>query len=121
VRFTLALALALTAAACGSEDPPGPGSDGGVTDAAAGNPDAGVSGAMVFANNCAFCHGADGKGTAAVPGATSLVLPAVQMKTDPQLIAIVTNGQANGAMPAFGATLSAADIAAVVAHVRTLD
>lgn len=73
-----------------------------------------------FKSKCASCHGPDGAGTAAGRSLNVVDLrsPAVQGQSEAQLEQIVKNGINN--MPAFGDSLSDQEIAAVVAHVRTL-
>ncbi len=60
---------------------------------------------VIFAQRCAMCHGADGKGIAAshTPDFTDPVWQAG--KTDKDLIDALTNGTDNG-MPAFGGQIS---------------
>ena len=88
---------------------------------------AGPVGSTVFAQNCASCHGAEGKG---VPGAfpplagnpfvtgdAAKVIGAVMHgMTTP----ISVNGAAyHGAMPAWASKLSPAEVAAVVTYIRS--
>ncbi len=95
---------------------------GGVSAAVTGA----VDGAAVFASRCAACHQAQGQG---LPG----VFPPLAgsewvMGKDSTTAAIVLFGVTgplsvkgenyNGAMPAFGALLTDAEIAAVLSHVR---
>jgi mono/diheme cytochrome c family protein len=69
-------------------------------------------GAKVFANSCASCHGSEGEGGVG-PAFAGIVVryPEVADHTK-----VVAEGQ--GQMPAFGGTLSAAEIDAVVAYER---
>jgi mono/diheme cytochrome c family protein len=78
------------------------------------------AGNVTFNSTCASCHGPDGAGTAAGRSLNVVDLrsPAVQGQSDAQLEQIVKNGINN--MPAFGDNLSDQQIAAMVAHVRTL-
>jgi cytochrome c oxidase subunit II len=72
-------------------------------------------GEKVYAANCAACHQANGKGAGpikAVDG-SSVVLDADKSKQ----IAVLLNGQANGAMPAWK-QLSDTDIAAVITYTK---
>ena len=83
----------------------------------AANPD----GAAIFKASCAMCHGPDAAGQ--TPMGKTLKLKdlrsaEVQNKTDAQLIKTITDGK--GKMPAFGAKKTPAEIAAVVAYLRTL-
>jgi mono/diheme cytochrome c family protein len=78
------------------------------------------SGAKIFAGNCAACHGADGKGVAAMktPDFTN---PAVQAAlSDASAIKTIREGKPGTAMPAWGGKLSEAEIAAVAAFVKSL-
>ena len=72
-------------------------------------------GEKVYAQNCAACHQANGKGAGpikALDGA-AVVLDADKSKQ----IAILLNGQNNGSMPAWK-TLSDTDIAAVITYTK---
>lgn len=80
------------------------------------------AGAQAFLSHCAFCHGADGRGT------SGMVPPlagngAVQAKGPENIIRVVLGGLAAshdmGPMPAVGAGMSDADVAAVANYVRT--
>lgn len=88
--------------------------------AAARDGKADAGGAVVFAQNCAQCHGNDGKGKAAfkTPDFTD---PSVQASlTDEQMIAIIRNGKKGTAMPGWAGQLSDEQITAVAAYVRSL-
>jgi mono/diheme cytochrome c family protein len=77
-------------------------------------------GAKIFADNCAACHGAAGKGVAAMktPDFTN---PAVQAAlSDASLIKTIREGKPGTAMPAWGGKMSDAEINAVAAFVRSL-
>lgn len=77
-------------------------------------------GASIFKSNCATCHGPDGKGLASVktPNFTD---PKVQAAlTDQEMLEVITNGKKGTLMPAWGGKLSAEDIRAVQAYVRSL-
>ncbi len=76
-------------------------------DGGAGKPDP-VAGMQVFESNCSGCHGLSGKGG---NGGPSLVSKRARQK----VVSQVTNG--GGGMPAFGDTLSKAQIADVSAYV----
>ena len=72
-------------------------------------------GEKVYVANCAVCHKADGKGAGpikAVDG-SAIVVDADQAKQ----IAILLNGAANGAMPAWK-SLSDTEIAAVITYTK---
>ncbi|MFM8610398.1 MAG: cytochrome c oxidase subunit II [Burkholderiaceae bacterium] len=70
-------------------------------------------GEKVYAANCAACHQANGKGAGPIKAldGSAVVLDADKSKT----IAILLNGQNNGAMPAWK-QLSDTDIAAVISY-----
>src|SRR6478672_1053425 len=73
-------------------------------------------GAALFAKNCARCHGSNGG------GGLGPQLSDGKVKQDfpdaAKEVAFVTKGK--GGMPAFGGTLSPAEIKQVVAYTRTL-
>ena len=72
------------------------------------------AGEQVYTGNCASCHQPNGEGTSAFP---SLAGSGLLTSGDPtSAIQIVVNGQ--GQMPAFGDSLSADDIAAVLSYER---
>jgi mono/diheme cytochrome c family protein len=86
-------------------------------------PVAGVAadGAAVYKAKCASCHAADGSGSSPMGkkmGLRDLGSADVQKQTDEQLTAIVADGKAK--MPAYGAKLSAEEIKALVAHMRSM-
>lgn len=72
-------------------------------------------GAKVYAANCAACHQATGKGAGAIKAldGSALVMDADVGKQ----IAVMLNGQNNGAMPAWK-QLSDTDIAAVITYTK---
>ena len=72
-----------------------------------------ASGATLYANNCARCHGATGGGGVG----PSLVGVATTFPDIENQITFVSNG--GGGMPRFGDLLSEADIREVVAYTRT--
>lgn len=75
------------------------------------------SGALIFANNCARCHGDDGEGDKG----PAINTPAKQKKfrANPQaLIRKISNG--GGKMPAFRTRLTPAEIRSVANFVKTL-
>ena len=82
-------------------------------------------GAGIFRKNCVSCHGKDGQGT---PGLAPALKGDKFVTGDIQaVIDTVTNGRKDAqkrykdlpiAMPAWGTTLSAADIKAVVDYIR---
>jgi len=81
-----------------------------------------VNAAGLFSETCARCHGADGKAKTfhgRLLGAQNLTSVKWQSKTtDDTIIHAIKTGP--GAMPAFGKKLSAAEIEALAAYVRTL-
>ena len=82
-----------------------------------------ADGKAVYSSKCAVCHGADGvaKEMWAKKGMKNLNDPAWQKAmTDEQLTKDITDGIPDKKMPAFKDKLSADEIKAVVAHIRTL-
>lgn len=78
------------------------------------------AGAAVFAQNCATCHGADGKGKAAfkTPDFTD---PKVQASlTVKKIVSTIRNGVKGTTMPAWAGKLSDQEIDAVASYVRSL-
>jgi mono/diheme cytochrome c family protein len=73
-------------------------------------------GALIFAANCASCHGSDGGGGIGPQLADGKVAATFPDEADE--VDVVTNGR--GAMPAFGKSLSASEIGLVVEYTRTL-
>jgi mono/diheme cytochrome c family protein len=92
------LLAALLVAACGG------GADG--------DERASLTGAELFQENCAACHGADAEGAVG----PSLVGVADRLSVD-QTVAVVTDGR--GVMPSFEGRLSESEIRRVVEYVRT--
>jgi mono/diheme cytochrome c family protein len=77
-------------------------------------------GAKIFAENCAVCHGAEGKGGGPMktPDFTN---PAVQAAlSEATVIKTIREGKPGAAMPAWGGKLSEAEIKAVAAFVKSL-
>ena len=84
-----------------------------------------VSGSEIYALNCMICHKDTGKGgKSTINGkniqAEDLTEDKLKKATDEKLIGYVTNGIEDEGMPAFKDKLTADDIKAVVAHIRTL-
>jgi mono/diheme cytochrome c family protein len=88
------------------------------------------NGAALYAKWCASCHGATGDGDGPdakyqpVPPAKHRDARAMQQRPDDSLFDVIAVGGApwgrSARMPAFGATLSPAEIRALVAQIRTL-
>jgi cytochrome c6 len=78
----------------------------------------------VYGANCASCHGADGKGRTPagkklrVKDLAASTLPDAEMEK--QITAGTQDAKGNQRMPAFKDKLSAEEIAALVAFVKTL-
>lgn len=90
--------------------------------AAAADP---VEGRTLFQNNCARCHGTEGKGGLPVfaggPSPRNFTDHAFQNeRTDEQLRMTIVNGKGAG-MPPFGQAFTDAQLTSLVAHVRSLD
>lgn len=75
------------------------------------------SGAVLFENNCARCHGSDGTGGKG-PSLASAKRQAKWKDSDEKLIKKINSGGLF--MPAFGKKLKADEIKAIADHVRTL-
>ena len=79
-----------------------------------------ADGAAIYKAKCASCHGADGKGQSAMGkkmNLRDLGSPEVQKQTDKELYDWTADGK--GKMPAYKDKLSADEIKALVAHMRT--
>lgn len=78
-----------------------------------------AAGKKVFADNCAACHGEDGKGNLdlGAPNLTDAIW--LYSNDEAQIIANVTNG-IGGSMPAWGKRLDATTIKALTVYVHTL-
>ena len=74
------------------------------------------AGAATFKTKCASCHGADGKGKAALK-TQDMSSAAVQGMSDAELTAITTDGK--GKMPAYGKSLKPDQIKDLVAYIRS--
>ncbi len=75
-----------------------------------------ASGEKIYKAKCAACHGADGKGKAALK-TQDLASAAVQNMSDAELTSITTNGK--GKMPAYGKSLKPDQIKDLVAYIRS--
>jgi mono/diheme cytochrome c family protein len=79
------------------------------------------AGADTYKAKCMMCHAADGSGSTPAGksmGAIPFTNAALVKASDADLIAATTNGK--GKMPAYKNQLTAPQIAAVVAYLRTL-
>jgi mono/diheme cytochrome c family protein len=82
-----------------------------------------LSGADLYAMNCASCHGADGR-ESSVPGIRSPALnneDALAVAGDDYYRSIIVNGRSGSAMPAWGprgGNLSKAEIDRLIGHIR---
>jgi cbb3-type cytochrome c oxidase subunit III len=76
--------------------------------------------ADVFKQKCSMCHGADGKGFAALktPDFTSAKVQA--SLTDKEIADSIKNGRKGTAMPAFGDQLNDSQIQSLVTYIRSL-
>jgi mono/diheme cytochrome c family protein len=80
---------------------------------------------ILYADNCARCHGADGRAQTAMgrayaaPNLTDAGWGKKERPSDKRLTASIRDGRNHGRMPAFGQQLSKAEIAALVRLVRT--
>jgi mono/diheme cytochrome c family protein len=81
-------------------------------------------GSDLFRAKCQSCHGPAGRGNPALKKVygpnLDITGDSVQLRDDAELIKIVQNGAVRGKMPRFKGRLSEDQIAAVVAHLRTL-
>lgn len=75
--------------------------------------------AAVFQQNCATCHGSNGKGVPAMqtPDFTNAVLQSTL--SDQDIRNAIRNGKANGRMPAWSGKLSDAQINSLATYVRS--
>ena len=73
----------------------------------------------LFATTCSGCHGAAGQGSTIAPPLNS---PELRARLDDEaLMATIRNGRPGTQMPAWGRTLSDAQIASLVALIRNWD
>lgn len=87
-----------------------------------------ADGGALYAKQCASCHGKDGAGNPkmakmlkADPAALNLVDEASLAKSDADLAKVIAEGSpTNKKMAAYGKKLKADQIAAIVAHIRSL-
>jgi cytochrome c oxidase cbb3-type subunit III len=79
-----------------------------------------AEGDAVFKARCTACHGADGKGKAAIGTPDFTSAKTLSGLSDTDLIDTVTNGKKGTIMPAWKGKLSDEEIAAAVSYVRSL-
>jgi cytochrome c6 len=87
----------------------------------AATPSHAQAGADTYKAKCMMCHAADGSGSTPAGksmGALSFKSAALIKASDADLITATTNGK--GKMPAYKSQLTAPQIAAAIAYVRTL-
>jgi len=80
-----------------------------------------ADGAAIYKAKCASCHGPDGKGETSVGKSLklrSLASAEVQKSSDADLSKVISDGK--GKMPAYKGKLSADEIKALVAYIKTL-
>ena len=80
-----------------------------------------ADGAAVYKAKCGSCHGPDGKGETSIGKAMklrSLAAADVQKTSDADLTKVISDGK--GKMPAYKGKLTADEIKALVAFIRTL-
>lgn len=100
-----------------------------LTDAGHGQQPDAITGARIYAQNCAACHGVDGRGAPADQRGFNLAMPDftdcsfASREGNSDWIPVATRGGPTRAfstmMPAMGEALSEAEIKAALAHVRT--
>ena len=79
----------------------------------------GSTAADLFRQNCASCHGADGKGSRAA-GTPNFTDASVQRALgDGEIFDTIRNGKGGGRMPAWSGTLTDAQIAELATYVRS--
>ena len=81
----------------------------------------GSSSKTLYLNNCARCHGADGKGGTELGklyGATDLTAKKVKKMSRKKIARIIQNG--DGSMPAFKKKLSSNEITILANYIRNL-
>ena len=82
-------------------------------------PGAGEPAGALFQRNCAFCHGSDGKGKAAL-GTPDFTDPAFDRTLSPQdIVNAIRNGKAGGRMPAWSGKLTDAQIDNISTYIRS--
>ena len=109
--LTLNLTIITTAIAGGGSTPP-----------LRGNPD---EGKLIFEDRCAACHGPHGRGDGPrapflSPRPASLISAGTSVKSDVELLAVITNGKPRTDMPAWKDLLTEEQRRDVLAYIRTL-
>lgn len=130
--FKLSIALmlaALSGAACGMKDAPGPHSTTANQNATAANTNAAASsatsassagdGASLYQSiGCAVCHGADGKGNAQMKDIPNFTDAAWQKKaSDAEITTVIQNGKPP--MPPYKSRLTDEQVKALVTYIRS--
>lgn len=114
--WTAALAVALTAAACGGDGEP-------TTTLQAAPADMLATGQQLYEENCADCHGVDLRGTDKGPSHLSVVYEPSHDADGAFIVAVLRGAPAHhwnfGAMPRIEG-LDADDVAAITAYVRSV-
>lgn len=82
-------------------------------------------GRLIFEARCASCHGPQGRGDGPQapflsPRPASLISAATSMKTDAELLAVITNGKPRTSMLAWNGLLTEQERRDVLAYIRTL-
>lgn len=80
-----------------------------------------TSARTLYLNNCARCHGADGRGDTELGklySATNLTERKVKRSSRKRAARIIKNG--DGSMPAFGKKMTTAEINSLVSYIKTL-
>ena len=81
---------------------------------------AAADGDAVFKGRCTGCHGADGKGKAAIGTPDFTSAKTLSGLSDSDIVDTITNGRKGTIMPAWKGKLSDEEIAAVAAYLRSL-
>ncbi|MDE3018421.1 MAG: cytochrome c [Nitrospirota bacterium] len=82
-------------------------------------------GRPIFEARCASCHGPQGRGDGPQapflsPRPASLISAGTSVKTDAELLAVITNGKPRTSMPAWNGLLTEQERRDVLAYIRTL-
>ncbi|HET7085266.1 MAG TPA: c-type cytochrome [Rhizomicrobium sp.] len=86
----------------------------------ASGPQAVAQGKALYDQHCTACHGSNGTAGERAPAIVSAAISMRGARSDAQLMAIVKNGIAGTAMPAWGNRLSDGDIADIGAFIHSL-